>query len=83
MALFLCQIHLSHVLRDLPRVRVRQIRERDYGQVIIHIPVDGRLETLPRTIVMDATVSRPLVNEPAKAIVTLVRLAVFLYSIVM
>src|SRR5579859_4387722 len=74
------QINLGNVLSNLSWLRIRQIPECDYGELIIDVAVDRGLESLPRAIVMYATVSRSLVDEPAKTIIALVRLSIFQFD---
>lgn len=46
-ASFVRQIHFGDVLRNFPWLRIRQIRQYDYSQLIVHIAIDRGLESLP------------------------------------
>ena len=67
---------LRHMLRDFSWLRVRQIRECDHSQLIVDITIDSRFKSLPRAVVVNAAVSGPIVNEPAKTVVAFVLLPI-------
>ena len=67
------QIHLGDVPADLSWFRVRQIGEHDHGQLVVHIAVDCSLESLPRAVVVNASVIPSILDEPTKSVAAGVR----------
>src|SRR5690242_4662797 len=61
-------INPSNPPDDLLQIRLRQIIETDNRQLVVHVSLDGTMEPLPRTAVVNEPMAAHIDYKPAKPV---------------